>query len=91
MIDMGKILPFDGAMGTMLQRRGLKLGAVPEALHLTAPEELTAIHKEYLHSGPDLLLPHTFGAPRSNAAQPGAPPPAPLPPGAPLHRAGPRP
>ena len=48
MIDMGKILLFDGAMGTMLQRRGLKLGAVPEALNLTAPEEITAIHKEYL-------------------------------------------
>ena len=64
MIDMGKILLFDGAMGTMLQRRGLKLGAVPEALNLTAPEEITAIHKEYLEAGADVVLSNTFGAHR---------------------------
>ena len=73
MIDMGKILLFDGAMGTMLQRRGLKLGAVPEALNLTAPEEITAIHKEYLEAGADVVLSNTFGANRFKAEKAGAP------------------
>lgn len=73
MIDMGKILLFDGAMGTMLQRRGLKLGAVPEALNLTAPDEITAIHKEYLEAGADVVLSNTFGANRFKAEKAGAP------------------
>ena len=32
------ILIFDGAMGTMLQKKGLKLGENPELLNITHPE-----------------------------------------------------
>ena len=40
MIELDKILLFDGAMGTMLQRGGLELGTVPETLNVTAPEAI---------------------------------------------------
>jgi len=30
-----RILIFDGAMGTMLQNRGLKVGGIPELLNIT--------------------------------------------------------
>ena len=33
-----EIVLLDGAMGTMLQRAGLKLGDRPETLSVTAPE-----------------------------------------------------
>ena len=32
----------DGAMGTMLQKAGLKLGERPETLSITSPEAVTA-------------------------------------------------
>ncbi len=71
MIPLDKNLLFDGAMGTMLQRRGLALGAVPEALNLTAPEEVKAIHMEYLDAGADAIFANTFGANRFKAEKAG--------------------
>ncbi|MGI5856791.1 MAG: homocysteine S-methyltransferase family protein [Candidatus Merdivicinus sp.] len=52
----------DGAMGTMLQQSGLKLGERPEALCLSHPEILTDIHRQYLESGSDMIYANTFGA-----------------------------
>ncbi len=72
-MNLDKILLFDGAMGTMLQRRGLRLGAVPEALNLTAPDEIAAIHREYLEAGADVVLSNTFGANCFKAEKAGAP------------------
>lgn len=57
-----KILLFDGAMGTMLQRRGLKAGELPELLNLTAPEQITAIHREYVLAVADIVTANTFQA-----------------------------
>ena len=34
----------DGAMGTMLQAAGLKMGEIPEVLSVTRPELLVSIH-----------------------------------------------
>ena len=39
-------LLFDGAMGTMLQARGLKPGENPEVFCLANPETLRGIHAE---------------------------------------------
>ena len=36
-----KLTFLDGAMGTMLQRHGLKLGEIPELLAITNPDLLT--------------------------------------------------
>ncbi len=60
---LGKdILFFDGAMGTELQKRGLKTGELPERLNLTNPEVITDIHKSYLFAGSDIISANTFGA-----------------------------
>lgn len=57
-----KLLFFDGGMGTMLQRHGLKGGDIPELLNLTNPSLIKSIHTEYLNSGADIITSNTFGA-----------------------------
>ncbi len=58
----GGILILDGAMGTMLQQRGLPPGGVPELLNLTDPELLASIHREYIAAGSRVVYANTFGA-----------------------------
>lgn len=53
---------FDGAMGTMLQARGLKTGEIPELLSLAEPQLIIDIHKEYINAGADVIYACTFGA-----------------------------
>lgn len=55
---------FDGAMGTMLQAAGMKMGEIPEMLNITSPELLVSIHEKYLNSGADVIYANTFGANR---------------------------
>jgi len=57
-----KIVLFDGAMGTMLQQRGLEPGALPELLNLEHPQVVTAIHREYVEAGADVITANTFQA-----------------------------
>ena len=57
-----EILFFDGAMGTMLQKNGLKTGDLPENMNLTDPQVLLKIHKEYLDAGCTVITTNTFGA-----------------------------
>jgi len=60
---LGKeIILFDGAMGTVLQQRGLKAGDVPEKLNIEKSEEIIDIHKSYLKAGAEILTTNTFGA-----------------------------
>ena len=56
------ILIFDGAMGTMLQKKGLKLGENPELLNITHPEIIEEVHREYLDAGSNVITVNTFGA-----------------------------
>ncbi len=53
---------FDGAMGTELQKRGLKTGELPERLNITHPEVIEEIHLSYLLAGCDVISTNTFGA-----------------------------
>jgi 5-methyltetrahydrofolate--homocysteine methyltransferase len=72
-----RILVLDGAMGTMIQRRGLSeadyrgarfashgrdLKGDMDVLALTRPDVLGAIHEEYLAAGADIIETNTFGA-----------------------------
>lgn len=57
-------LLFDGAMGTMLQARGLKPGENPEAFCLANPDILQGIHKDYIRAGADVLTTNSFGGTR---------------------------
>jgi len=59
-----KFLYFDGAMGTMLQNSGLKVGELPEELSITKPEIIYNIHKDYLNAGSNIVTTNTFGANR---------------------------
>jgi 5-methyltetrahydrofolate--homocysteine methyltransferase len=56
-----RVLILDGAMGTMLQERGLKAGQSPEELNLTAPEIVAGVHAAYLEAGADIIVTNTFG------------------------------
>ena len=51
----------DGAMGTMLQAAGMKMGETPEMLNITHPELLVSIHEQYLNAGSDVIYANTFG------------------------------
>ncbi len=59
-----KIVVFDGAMGTQLQKRGLPPGHPPEEWNLSHPEEVLAVHKSYVQSGSDMVQTNTFGGNR---------------------------
>ena len=59
-----KRLYFDGAMGTAIQSRGLKLGEIPELFNMTHPEIIEQIHREYLEAGSNFISSNTFGANR---------------------------
>ncbi|MBQ3585305.1 MAG: homocysteine S-methyltransferase family protein, partial [Synergistaceae bacterium] len=63
-LDPNRIYFFDGAMGSMLQARGLKLREIPEILNLTRPDLIRSIHREYLNAGADFITANTFGANR---------------------------
>ncbi len=54
----------DGAMGTMLQASGLKLGGIPEELNFTQPELIEDIHRQYIQAGAQAVYANTFGANR---------------------------
>ncbi|ADI85676.1 homocysteine S-methyltransferase family protein [Geobacter sulfurreducens] len=60
-----RVLVLDGAMGTMLQERGLRPGQSPEELNLTLPEVVAGVHREYLDAGADIIVTNTFGGSRA--------------------------
>jgi len=55
---------FDGAMGTMLQKLGLKPGGCPDELNITNPEIIKEVHKGYIKAGSIVVTTCTFGANR---------------------------
>ena len=60
MMDKDRILILDGAMGTAIQRYGL--GGNSEALNLSHPEVIAAIHREYIEAGADIIETNSFSA-----------------------------
>lgn len=55
-----RILILDGAMGTMLQRKGLQGNS--ESFNLTNPETIGEIHSEYIEAGADIITANSFSA-----------------------------
>lgn len=56
-------LIIDGAMGTQLQARNLAgVGAIPELLNFSHPDDITAIHADYVAAGAEVITTNTFGA-----------------------------
>lgn len=56
------VLVFDGAMGTMLQARGLAPGACPDVWNLERPDEVIAVHRAYVEAGAQIIETNTFGS-----------------------------
>lgn len=55
-----RILILDGAMGTMLQRKGLQGNS--ESFNLTNPETIGEIHNEYIEAEADIITANSFSA-----------------------------
>ncbi|WP_077533957.1 homocysteine S-methyltransferase family protein [Massiliimalia massiliensis] len=62
------VILLDGAMGTMLQKSGVRIGKVPEALNITHPDIVIDIHRQYIESGSDIIYSNTFSANRYKLA-----------------------
>ncbi len=66
-----KILILDGAMGTVLQQRGLPPGGQPELLNLTDGDLIRSVHRAYVQAGSYVVYTNTFGANRLKLARTG--------------------
>ncbi len=60
-INDKQIIVADGAMGTMLFQRGLKVGECPELMNLEHPEAVIEIARIYLKAGAEIIQTNTFG------------------------------
>lgn len=61
----------DGAMGTMLQERGLNDGGSPELWNMENPEAIESVLEEYAVAGARLITTNTFGGTRGRLAMHG--------------------
>ncbi|MBR2650811.1 MAG: homocysteine S-methyltransferase family protein, partial [Clostridia bacterium] len=52
----------DGAMGTMLDKRGILPGELPETWNITHPDVISDIHRAYFDAGANVVNTNTFGA-----------------------------
>ena len=59
-----KVILGDGAMGTMLHRAGLTIGA-PEQWNVKRPEVVLSIHRAYVEAGSDFISTNSFGGTRN--------------------------
>ncbi|WP_442583376.1 betaine--homocysteine S-methyltransferase [Mesorhizobium sp. ASY16-5R] len=58
------ILLADGATGTNLFNMGLASGEAPELWNETAPEKISALHRNFVEAGADIILTNSFGGTR---------------------------
>lgn len=56
-----RVVILDGAMGTMLQERGMEPGQCPELFGVENPSILRDIHSLYIEAGADIIQTNTFG------------------------------
>lgn len=56
------IVYLDGGMGTLLQKRGLKPGELPERWNISHPDVIVDIQKSYFDAGTNIICTNTFGA-----------------------------
>jgi len=61
-LQRGEIITGDGALGTMLMRRGFKHGEAPELFNVEKPQIIEEIAGLYLDAGAEIIETNTFGA-----------------------------
>src|SRR3989442_2638344 len=59
-----RVLVCDGAMGTMLYAKGVFINKSFDALTLSEPDLVEAVHREFVRAGADIVETNTFGANR---------------------------
>ena len=64
LLESGHPILFDGAMGTMLNQRGVGFDECFDELNLTRPALVADIHREYIEAGAQVIQTNTFGANR---------------------------
>lgn len=67
----GRPLVLDGATGTNLQMRGLPIGTPSDLWVLDNPEQVLALHSDFIAAGSDVILTNTFGSSRLHLAHAG--------------------
>jgi len=67
-IFSGEILVSDGAWGTMLHSKGLKMGECPERWNLERRADVLDVAKSYVVSGSDMIETNSFGGSRYKLA-----------------------
>lgn len=60
-LKSGQILVGDGAMGTMLFNKGIKMDQCPEKVNLDNPKILEDVARAYFEAGADLIETNSFG------------------------------
>jgi 5-methyltetrahydrofolate--homocysteine methyltransferase len=61
LLQEGKPILLDGAMGTMLMDAGLEAGDSPEEWNVLHPDKVRLIHRAYIQAGSRIILTNTFG------------------------------
>ena len=61
LVDGGGVVLGDGAMGTLLQTRGIEPGGAAELWNVDHADTIAAIHTEYAEAGARLVTTNTFG------------------------------
>lgn len=56
------VIVSDGAMGTLLQQKGMPAGASPEEFGWNSPQTIVDVHRLYLDAGANIVTTNTFGA-----------------------------
>ena len=60
-LKAGKVLISDGAWGTFLHKKGLKLGDCPELWCIERPADVLDVAKSYIDVGADMIKTNSFG------------------------------
>jgi 5-methyltetrahydrofolate--homocysteine methyltransferase len=60
-IAEGRVLISDGAWGTFLHQKGLKVDECPESWNLERPDDVLEIAASYVEAGADIVLTNSFG------------------------------
>ncbi|MEA3352096.1 MAG: betaine--homocysteine S-methyltransferase [Chloroflexota bacterium] len=61
LLESGKPILLDGAMGTMLMDAGLEQGDPPEKWNVLHPERVRKVHRGYIQAGSQVVLTNSFG------------------------------
>jgi 5-methyltetrahydrofolate--homocysteine methyltransferase len=61
LLNSGKPILLDGAMGTMLFEAGLETGDPPEEWNIKHPEKVRKIYQAYIEAGSQIILTNSFG------------------------------